>query len=221
MNTLKTRKIAAVNGDVSKLTEIYRAAAGIIFEKGFDATSMSDIAEAVGMTKAGIYHYIPGKKDLLFALMSYAMDRLEMQVIAPAQEIQNAELRLQSIIDNHVPKTFVVENGVLKGMTFEKVKAEYDKDGKRKLVPVGGPDIFMEADDVLIAVGQENSFPWIERDLGIEFDQWDMPKVDEVTFCSTNPKVFFGGDAAWVPKRNYSSSTRTSSGYFNRFNVSW
>ncbi len=102
MNTLKTRKIAAVNGDVSKLTEIYRAAAGIIFEKGFDATSMSDIAEAVGMTKAGIYHYIPGKKDLLFALMSYAMDRLEMQVIAPAQEIQNAELRLQSIIDNHV-----------------------------------------------------------------------------------------------------------------------
>ncbi len=104
------------------------------------------------------------------------------------------------IIDNHVPKTFVVENGVLKGMTFEKVKAEYDKDGKRKLVPVGGDDVFIEADDVLIAVGQENSFPWIERDLGIEFDKWDMPKVDEITFCSTNPKVFFGGDAAWGPK---------------------
>lgn len=104
------------------------------------------------------------------------------------------------IIDNHVPKTFVVENGVLKGMTFEKVKAEYDAAGKRKLVPVGGDDIFIEADDVLIAVGQENSFPWIERDLGIEFDKWDMPKVDEVTFCSTNPKVFFGGDAAWGPK---------------------
>ncbi len=102
MNTLKTRKIIAVNGDISKLTEIYSAAAGIIFEKGFDATSMSDIAEAVGMTKAGIYHYIPGKKDLLFALMSYAMDRLEMQVIAPALEIQSAEARLQSIIDNHV-----------------------------------------------------------------------------------------------------------------------
>lgn len=104
------------------------------------------------------------------------------------------------IIDNHVPKTFVVENGVLKGMMFEKVKAEYDAAGKRKLVPVGGPDIFIEADDVLIAVGQENSYPWIERDLGIEFDQWEMPKVDEVTFCSTNPKVFFGGDAAWGPK---------------------
>ncbi|HLC82673.1 MAG TPA: FAD-dependent oxidoreductase [Bacteroidia bacterium] len=104
------------------------------------------------------------------------------------------------IIDNHVPKTFVVENGKLKGMTFEKVKAEYDKDGKRKLVPVGGDDIFIEADDVLIAVGQENSFPWIERDLGIEFDKWDMPKVNEVTFVSTNPKVFFGGDSAWGPK---------------------
>ncbi len=104
------------------------------------------------------------------------------------------------IIDNHVPKSFMVENGVLKGMTFEKVTAEYDKDGKRKLVPVGGPDVFIEADDVLIAVGQENSFPWIERDLGIEFDKWDMPKVDEVTFASTNSKVFFGGDSAWGPK---------------------
>ncbi len=104
------------------------------------------------------------------------------------------------IIDNHVPKSFVLENGRLKGMTFEKVEAVYDKDGKRKLVPIGGEDVFFEADDVLIAVGQENSFPWIERDLGIEFDQWDMPKVDEVTFVSSNPKVFFGGDAAWGPK---------------------
>ena len=104
------------------------------------------------------------------------------------------------IIDNHVPKSFVVEGGVLKGMTFEKVTAEYDKDGKRKLVPVSGPDIFIEANDVLIAVGQENSFPWIERDLGIEFDKWDMPTVNETTFVSTNPKVFFGGDSAWGPK---------------------
>lgn len=104
------------------------------------------------------------------------------------------------IIDNHVPKSFVVEGGVLKGMTFEKVTAEYDKDGKRKLVPVSGPDIFIEANDVLIAIGQENSFPWIERDLGIEFDKWDMPTVNEITFVSTNPKVFFGGDSAWGPK---------------------
>lgn len=104
------------------------------------------------------------------------------------------------IIDNHVPKTFVVENGKLIGMTFEKVKAVYNENGKRSLVPTGEGDVFMEADDVLLAIGQENSFPWIERDLGIEFDQWEMPVVDKLTFASTNPKVFFGGDAAWGPK---------------------
>ena len=103
------------------------------------------------------------------------------------------------IIDNHVPKSFVVENGKLKGMMFEKVQATY-VDGKRKLVPVGGPDVFFEADDVLCAIGQENSFPWIERDLGIEFDKWEMPVVNEVTFASSHKKIFFGGDAAWGPK---------------------
>jgi NADPH-dependent glutamate synthase beta subunit-like oxidoreductase/ferredoxin len=104
------------------------------------------------------------------------------------------------IIDNHVPKSFVVENGKLKGMTFEKVHAVYDDKGKRQLVSDGGPDVFIEADDVLIAVGQENSFPWIERDLGIEFDKWGMPVVDAVTYVSTNKKVFFGGDSAFGPK---------------------
>lgn len=103
------------------------------------------------------------------------------------------------IIDNHVPRSFVVENGKLVGMTFEKVQAIYEN-GKRKLVPVGGDDVFFEADDVLVAIGQENSFPWIERDLGLEFDQWGMPVVDEVTFRSTLPQVFFGGDSAWGPK---------------------
>ena len=85
------------------------------------------------------------------------------------------------IIDNHVPKAFVVENGKLKGMLFEKVEATY-VDGKRKLTPVGGPDVFFEADDVLCAIGQENSYPWIERDLGIDFDKWEMPVVNEKTF---------------------------------------
>lgn len=103
------------------------------------------------------------------------------------------------IIDNHVPKSFVVENGKLKGMTFEKVHAVYE-DGKRKLVPTGEPDAFYEADDVLLAIGQENSFPWIERDLGIEFNKWGLPVVDEKSFVSTNEKVFFGGDAAFGPK---------------------
>ncbi len=104
------------------------------------------------------------------------------------------------IIDNHVPKSFVIEDGRLVGMTFEKVEAKYDENGKRSLVPTGEPDAFYPADDVLIAVGQENSFPWIERDIGVEFDKWEMPVVDKVTFRSTHPKVFFGGDAAFGPE---------------------
>jgi formate dehydrogenase beta subunit len=104
------------------------------------------------------------------------------------------------IIDNHVPKSFVIEDGKLVGMTFEKVEAVFDENGKRKLVPTGEPDAFYPADDVLIAVGQENSFPWIERDLGVEFDEWEMPVVDKVTFQSTHPRVFFGGDAAFGPE---------------------
>lgn len=105
------------------------------------------------------------------------------------------------IIDNHVPKSFVIEDGKLVGMTFEKVEAVFDENGKRKLVPTGEPDAFFPADDVLIAVGQENSFPWIERNIGLEFDpKWDMPIVDKTTFQSTNPKVFFGGDAAFGPE---------------------
>ncbi len=104
------------------------------------------------------------------------------------------------IYDNHTPKEFVIEDGQLKGMLFEKVEAQYDEDGNRSLVPTGEDLVFMEADDVLMAIGQENSFPWIERDLGIEFDKWDMPVVDEQTFQSTNPRVFFGGDAAFGPE---------------------
>jgi|TARA_R100000005_G_C5003879_1_gene212670 NADPH-dependent glutamate synthase beta subunit-like oxidoreductase len=104
------------------------------------------------------------------------------------------------IYDNHVPKEFVVENGELKGMLFEKVEAQYDENGKRSLVPTGEDLVFMEADDVLMAIGQDNAFPWVERDLGIEFDNWDMPVVDKATFQSTNPRVFFGGDAAFGPE---------------------
>ncbi|MCP9767565.1 4Fe-4S dicluster domain-containing protein [Lacihabitans sp. LS3-19] len=104
------------------------------------------------------------------------------------------------ILENHVPKSFISENGKLKGMFFEKVKAEYDEKGKRKLVPTGEPDVFIEADDVIIAIGQENRFEWIEKDLGVEFDEWDMPVVNETTFASTREGVFFGGDAALGPK---------------------
>ncbi len=99
-----------------------------------------------------------------------------------------------------VPKAFTHENGKLTGITFEKVMAEYDAKGRRKLVPSGEPDEHFPCDDVLVAVGQENAYPWIERDIGIAFGEWDMPVVDEKTFVSTNPKVFFGGDAAFGPK---------------------
>src|SRR3974390_1670371 len=99
-----------------------------------------------------------------------------------------------------VPKQFNHENGKLTGITFEKVKAEYDDKGRRKLIPSGEPDQHFPCDDVLVAVGQENAFPWIERDVGIAFDKWDMPKVDPKTMASTNPKIFFGGDAAFGPK---------------------
>jgi NADPH-dependent glutamate synthase beta subunit-like oxidoreductase/ferredoxin len=99
-----------------------------------------------------------------------------------------------------VPKEFTHDNGKLTGITFEKVKAERDAKGRRKLVPSGEPDQHFPCDDVLVAVGQENAFPWIERDCGIQFDEWNMPKVDATTFASTNPKVYFGGDAAFGPK---------------------
>src|SRR5437879_8808882 len=99
-----------------------------------------------------------------------------------------------------VPKTFEHENCSLTGMTFENVKAVYDDNGRRSLVPTGEPDQRFECDDVLVAVGQENAFPWVERDAGIEFDKHGMPVVDKVTMQSTLPKVFFGGDSAFGPK---------------------
>jgi ferredoxin len=85
-------------------------------------------------------------------------------------------------------------------VTFEAVAAKYDAKGRRSLVPTGEPDQHFACDDVLVAVGQENAFPWIERDIGVEFDKHGMPRLDSATLQSTNPKVFFGGDAAFGPK---------------------
>ncbi len=104
------------------------------------------------------------------------------------------------IINFHVPKAFVHEGGRLLGMRFEIVHAEYDAQGRRTLVPTGEPEAFFECDEVLVAVGQENAFPWIERDCGIAFDQWGLPRLDPKTFQSSVPRVFFGGDAAFGPK---------------------
>ena len=104
------------------------------------------------------------------------------------------------ILNFLVPKSFEHTNGKLTGMLFEKVKAEYDAKGRRNLVPTGEPDQHFDCDDVLVAVGQENAFPWIERDTGLEFDKWGMPVVDQVTMQSSIPNVFFGGDSAFGPK---------------------
>jgi NADPH-dependent glutamate synthase beta subunit-like oxidoreductase len=104
------------------------------------------------------------------------------------------------ILNYRVPKAFTHEGGRLTGVLFEVVEAVYDERGRRRLVASGQPDEHYECDDVLVAVGQENAFPWIERDLGLTFDEWDVPKVDPVTFQSELPNVFFGGDAAFGPK---------------------
>jgi NADPH-dependent glutamate synthase beta subunit-like oxidoreductase len=104
------------------------------------------------------------------------------------------------IINYHVPKAFTHESGRLTGVVFEKVEARHDGDGRRQLVPTGEPDVHFACDDVLIAVGQENAFPWIERDAGVDFDKSGLPVLDKKTLQSTLPQVFFGGDAAFGPK---------------------
>jgi formate dehydrogenase beta subunit len=104
------------------------------------------------------------------------------------------------ILNCLVPKAFTHSDGRLNGVLFEKVSAQYAANGERRLLPTGEPDIHMECDDVLIAVGQENAFPWIERDLGLVFDRSGLPKVDPKSMQSTIPNVFFGGDAAFGPK---------------------
>ncbi len=114
-------------------------------------------------------------------------------------ELEDAEEEKVQIVINRSPKAFVVENGKLKGMTFDVMEYDIDANGRITAERITGEE-FLEADDVILAIGQENAFPWIERDLGIEFDKWDVPKVDARTFESTRPGVFFGGDAAFGPK---------------------
>lgn len=104
------------------------------------------------------------------------------------------------ILNYHVPKRFEVREGKLVGMFFELVKAVYNERGERKLVPTGEPDAFFACDTVLMAVGQENAFPWIEADCGIEMDRWGLPRLEPRSLQSSLPQVFFGGDAAFGPK---------------------
>ena len=104
------------------------------------------------------------------------------------------------ILNFHVPKSFERVDGKLTGMKFEIVKAVFDAQGRRSLVPTGEPDVLVECDAVLIAVGQENAFPWIEPDSGIRFDKWGLPVLGKDTFQSSVPNVFFGGDSALGPR---------------------
>jgi len=115
-------------------------------------------------------------------------------------EKEDAQHEGIEILNYHVPKSVRHDQGCIQGMTFEKVSAVYDDKGRRSLVPTGEPDVFVPCDTVLVAIGQENAFPWIERDCGIEFDRHGLPVLDAQTFQSTLPQVFFGGDAAFGPK---------------------
>jgi len=103
------------------------------------------------------------------------------------------------ILANHSPREFIVENGELKAMTFNLVESSYDENGKRTIKETG-EIVTIECTDAIMAIGQDNAFPWIEKDVGIEFGDWDMPVVDKVSFQSTNDKVYFGGDAAFGPE---------------------
>ena len=122
------------------------------------------------------------------------------QMKASEWEIEDAMEENIPILENHVPKKFIHKGGKLTGMEFQKVEAVFDENGNRSLVPTCDEPVILECDDVLVAIGQDNSFEWIERDIGLEFGEWDMPVVNPTTFQSTHPKIFFGGDAAWGPE---------------------
>ncbi|HEV3312520.1 MAG TPA: FAD-dependent oxidoreductase [Chloroflexota bacterium] len=110
-------------------------------------------------------------------------------------ELEDSEEEGVDIVINHAPKRFVLEGGKLAGMEFDVL--EWDERARASTIV---DTVILPCDDVILAIGQENAFPWIERDLGLEFGEWDMPVVDKTTFQSTRPGVFFGGDAAWGPE---------------------
>jgi formate dehydrogenase (NADP+) beta subunit len=158
-----------------------------------------------------------GKRVLIIGVGNTAMDccrtslRLGAQSVkvmarkprgffkASEWELEDAEEESVQIVINRSPKAFVLENGRLVGMQFDQMEYDLAADGRIVGERVVGEE-FLPADDVILAIGQENAFPWVERDLGIEFDKWDVPVVDKTTFQSTRPEVFFGGDAAFGPK---------------------
>ena len=121
------------------------------------------------------------------------------QMKASEWEIEDAVREDIPIVDNHVPLEFVTENGRLSGMLFQRVKQEYGEKGERNLIPVDSEPVFIGCDEVLLAIGQQNAFPWIENDCGISFNENGLPDLSPETLQSSNPSVFFGGDAAFGP----------------------
>lgn len=113
-------------------------------------------------------------------------------------ELDDAVEEQVQILENHSPARFVVEDGKLAGMEFERVRWREGDGGRLKSETVGS--VVIPCDEVVLAIGQDTAFPWIERDIGIEFNEWDMPVVDKATFMTTRPGVFAGGDAAWGPE---------------------
>ncbi len=113
-------------------------------------------------------------------------------------ELEDAEEERVEILENHSPQRYVVEDGKLVGMVFDLVTWAPDDTGRLRSTKHG--EKMIPCDDVILAIGQDNAFPWIERDIGIQFGKWDMPVVDKTTFMTTREGVFMGGDAAWGPQ---------------------
>jgi NADPH-dependent glutamate synthase beta subunit-like oxidoreductase/ferredoxin len=113
-------------------------------------------------------------------------------------ELEDAEEEGVAIVENHAPKRFVLENGKLVGMEFDRLRWYETAEGRQKSEVL--ETVILPCDDVILAIGQENAFPWVERDIGLAFNEHDMPVVDRATMQSTRPGVFFGGDAAWGPE---------------------
>ena len=114
-------------------------------------------------------------------------------------ELEDAEEENIEIVVNHSPKEFVIEDGKLTGMKFDQMEYKIDDKGNIDRGTSTG-EVIIPCDDVILAIGQDNAFPWIERDIGIEFNDWDCPVVDEQTMMCSRDGVFFGGDSAFGPK---------------------
>lgn len=133
-------------------------------------------------------------------------EEVKVVVRSPRSEMKASEWEIEDalhedipILENLNPLEFIIEDDRLTGMSFEKVMPVYDEQGKRKLVPTGEEPVILECDEVLLAIGQQNAFPFIEPESNIAFNDYGLPELDPVTLQSSVPNVFFGGDSAFGP----------------------